>query len=413
MRGSDRSTRTLEDISGEASNASDMKAATSGNPLIQKEIMLRNDVTRLSTLQKGWQRNRYELQNKASFLERAQERYQGVENFYNRLIKQRDDNTPDEFAFELVGGKVLTKKEGIAEKLTEAAKESKEAKGRQVSVGAYRGFRISTIFQETHHGSSYLNIHVAPLNNPTQDAEAFCYTKNDSINDVGFIQRLDNYLSGFELRIAAAKQQADAETSSLSEALKELAKPFSKEEELTKATTEHAAVRAQLMQSRKKQNSDQTATQSKEDAPEPLRPANPDLLTPEVNSVLRESEIIGYTLTLPKNLERKLYERVNAALESAGGKWSKRMQSHVFAGDPTQALGLGEGGLSANVRPALGRGLGDMLGKDAAQAPQAAPEQRILTAYAKLDRTRPGLHPHSRPCSRSWIVTQRGERRPW
>ena len=341
FRLADRSTRTLEDISGEASNASDMKAATSGNPLIQKEIMLRNDVSRLSTLQKGWQRNRYELQNRVSFLERAQERYQGVENFYNRLIKQRDDNTPDKFAFELVGGKVLTKKEGIAEKLTEAAMESKNSMQNKVSVGAYRGFRISAQFEQAAN-SSYLNVHVAPLNNPTHDQEAFHYTKDDSINDVGFIQRLDNYLSSFEARIAAAKQQADSESLSLGEALKELAKPFSKEEELTKATTEHAAVRAQLMQSRKKQSNDQTAAQSKEDAPEPLRPANPDLLTPEVNNVLRESEIIGYTLTLPKNLERKLYERVNAALESAGGKWSKRMQSHVFAGDPTQALGLGD-----------------------------------------------------------------------
>jgi N12 class adenine-specific DNA methylase len=64
-----------------------------------------------------------------------------------------------------------------------------------------------------------------------------------------------------------------------------------------------------------------------------------------------------------------------------------------------QLLANSEGGLSANARPALGRGLGAMLGKDTAQVPQipgvkesltVATEQRLLTAYAKLDRTGQG-----------------------
>lgn len=74
----------------------------------------------------------------------------------------------------------------------------------------------------------------------------------------------------------------------------------------------------------------------------PLAQADPDLLTEEVMSALEDAVITDNSLVLPEQLDRKLYKAVNAALESAGGVWSKRDKAHLFAGDPRPYLGLAE-----------------------------------------------------------------------
>jgi len=74
----------------------------------------------------------------------------------------------------------------------------------------------------------------------------------------------------------------------------------------------------------------------------PLTQADAVLLTPEVNAALAQAVITDNSLVLPEQLDRKLYEKVNRALESAGGVWSKRDKAHLFAGDPRPYLGLAE-----------------------------------------------------------------------
>jgi len=63
-------------------------------------------------------------------------------------------------------------------------------------------------------------------------------------------------------------------------------------------------------------------------------------LTPDVRCVLERSTITANSVTLPEQLERKLYESVNKVLTIAGGKWNRSAKSHTFAGDPRTALGL-------------------------------------------------------------------------
>lgn len=60
----------------------------------------------------------------------------------------------------------------------------------------------------------------------------------------------------------------------------------------------------------------------------------------EVMSVLREGRLDGQAFYLPaRQLERKLYERVNKALALAGGKWNTSKKAHVFVKDPQIKLG--------------------------------------------------------------------------
>lgn len=70
-------------------------------------------------------------------------------------------------------------------------------------------------------------------------------------------------------------------------------------------------------------------------------------------AVLAESSIEGHALRLPvRQLDRKLYVDVNDALERIGGCWDKRSRTHVFDGDPSEALStILDSGLAPDKNP--------------------------------------------------------------
>jgi protein-L-isoaspartate O-methyltransferase len=44
------------------------------------------------------------------------------------------------------------------------------------------------------------------------------------------------------------------------------------------------------------------------------------------------------SVTLPGQLDRKVYQTINKILENAGGKWNRSAQAHLFADDPAPAI---------------------------------------------------------------------------
>ena len=74
-----------------------------------------------------------------------------------------------------------------------------------------------------------------------------------------------------------------------------------------------------------------------------------------VRDVLSRATITATSVTLNDGqLDRKLYVEVNKALAGAGGKWSRKVQAHLFERDPREVLGLAvETGEATNVRAAL------------------------------------------------------------
>lgn len=56
--------REVDDVSGEAMNAAEMKAASSGNPLILESMVLKKDIKKLEALKKSHDRNQYDLEDK-------------------------------------------------------------------------------------------------------------------------------------------------------------------------------------------------------------------------------------------------------------------------------------------------------------------------------------------------------------
>ena len=62
-------------------------------------------------------------------------------------------------------------------------------------------------------------------------------------------------------------------------------------------------------------------------------------LTEDVLHVLQASRVDGTMLFLPEGLlDRKLYVKVNDALELLGGKWNRYKKAHVFSDDPAAAI---------------------------------------------------------------------------
>lgn len=61
----------------------------------------------------------------------------------------------------------------------------------------------------------------------------------------------------------------------------------------------------------------------------------------ETMTVLRASTVTASSVKLPPGqLPRPLYVKVNKVLETAGGKWNRAQQAHIFTDDPRETLGL-------------------------------------------------------------------------
>jgi predicted RNA methylase len=63
-------------------------------------------------------------------------------------------------------------------------------------------------------------------------------------------------------------------------------------------------------------------------------------LSAEARAVLARSRITADTVTLPEQIDRKLYEEIAKVFKAAGGKWNRGKACHLFAGDPREILGL-------------------------------------------------------------------------
>ncbi|MFI1100285.1 class I SAM-dependent methyltransferase [Streptomyces melanogenes] len=61
-------------------------------------------------------------------------------------------------------------------------------------------------------------------------------------------------------------------------------------------------------------------------------------LDPDVLDVLRTARTNGTALQLPGALDRKLYQRVDLALNAVGGKWNRYQRAHIFSIEAADAI---------------------------------------------------------------------------
>lgn len=79
-----------------------------------------------------------------------------------------------------------------------------------------------------------------------------------------------------------------------------------------------------------------------------------DVLRRSVIDAMRGKHAGSYSLLLPGQLDRKLYDRTMKVIDAAGGKWNRSAKVHIFPRDPREVLGLAvENGQIVNQAKAL------------------------------------------------------------
>jgi N12 class adenine-specific DNA methylase/16S rRNA G966 N2-methylase RsmD len=255
FRKADRSTRKIDDIGGEAANASDMKAAASGDPLIQQELQLRNDSNKLVLLKKAWDKNRIALQDRLAYLMDYEKRYKSRIDELDARRKTLADNTQiddkgkEVFKFTMPDGKIVEEK-GVP--LTFVAEMVKDS--RRGYFGKYRGFDFSfepLVRRVNDQDIKSVTFYVGK-NAFTFANQVTSFIGDEKLTGVGLFQRLDNYLDVKDSDYSMAESRRDSEKKSLEEVKTEAEKVFPKQDELTRLRAEHESVRTQLMNKRRK-----------------------------------------------------------------------------------------------------------------------------------------------------------------
>ena len=89
---------TIEDATDEATNAADMKAAVSGNPLVLKEIQLRQKIRKLEALQKGQRSEKFRFERALSRAATFENEMDGwlsdIEKDKKRIARNPKDDSP-------------------------------------------------------------------------------------------------------------------------------------------------------------------------------------------------------------------------------------------------------------------------------------------------------------------------------
>lgn len=247
FRKGDALQRVIEDISSEAANAAEMKAAATGNPLIFMQVQLSADLKKMEAIYAGYKRSQHSLDSTIDWLSGADARTESVVKRYSKEIERRDANTSKDFKI-VISGKAYgekTKKEALSAIMEhmKTALTNKAPKGSQDPivhpVGNYRGFDISVY-------ASGDKIQFVMDGDDSYEPHNLEYRKDDEFSLAGFVHRLNNNLDVFEGRINSARDRLEKDLVELAKAHGEIGKPFPQLEKLEMLRQDNGDVLAEL-----------------------------------------------------------------------------------------------------------------------------------------------------------------------
>lgn len=131
--------REIEDIGGEAANAAEMKAASSGNPLVLEEMTLRQRIKRLETERYGHESEQFRLRDTI----RSKERSAAWAD--KRAAEMRADaklEIPSEFTI-TIDGQAYDKRKEAGAAILKAAALLDATYGADADIGSYGGFKLT------------------------------------------------------------------------------------------------------------------------------------------------------------------------------------------------------------------------------------------------------------------------------
>lgn len=236
--------REVEDIGGEAANAAEMKAASSGNPLILEEMTLRQKMRRLENERAGFDRDQYRIRDT---IQQQRRKAEWMAKSLDELRQDVNLSVPDKFAM-TINGQDLEKRKDAGEALLSIAADMEHNHSDERQIGQYGDFPMS--MERTSAEQFTINLEGAGS-----------YTVNFGIgaDPLGLTMRISNAVKDLGDAITVMEQgreKALAEIPKLQEQLAE----WPKAQELKDTRKRHAEVVDQL-KPKKAENVAATATQ--------------------------------------------------------------------------------------------------------------------------------------------------------
>lgn len=227
--------REVDDVSGEAMSAAEMKAMSSGNPLILEDMKLTKDIKKLEALKKNHDRNQFDLEKKIKRAEDMIAQSATVLDAYaaDELSAQK---LPEKFSMS-VNGKTFDKREDAGSEILSvldgmAKKEVKE-------IGSVGDFKIHIEQSGTDLSGAYGTITVSGKQDYDFDFTIAGHSHEGLAQKImNIIKRIPTERANYEARLNYDKDQLPQ--------FKEQIEPFKKADELDSLRLRKKEIIAQL-----------------------------------------------------------------------------------------------------------------------------------------------------------------------
>jgi hypothetical protein len=330
--------REIEDIgNSEAMNSAEMKASSSGNPLILEEMDLKQKIKKLEAIKKNHNRTRYDVQDKIKSIKNSMEKEESeVAKYESDIDLAKDTVLGKDFLIEIEGVK-FDKREDAGNKLLEVAKEMVSNNESNKEIGKIGGFTLSIERKAWSQDGAYLIIE--------GQQEYFINFDVREQKAGGLTLKITNQINRIVEEYEAYKEELEYKKGILPKLVKQDVE-FPKENELQDLKNRYNEV-IQLLQ-QKDDKKEQTSSSNEEDTRvstivNDWVDTNKDISTKELLASKRfdysvldrlgNYEIVGKCLVLNDTLDRKDYLVFQKAFETFGGIWDRKKQAIVFSED--------------------------------------------------------------------------------
>ncbi|OGS70712.1 MAG: hypothetical protein A3F91_09365 [Flavobacteria bacterium RIFCSPLOWO2_12_FULL_35_11] len=360
--------REVDDISGEAANAAEMKAAASGNPLVMEEVKLKRDISKLEAVKKNFNRGLYDRETRIDYYKKQLVSFNEMDAHYKADIGNCDayKKELELDRLELEKLKSDNKSKGISNKnlknftgfkihinsdeydsreeaggaLLSVAKELLKSGDKFVKVGSFAGFDLS-IQNYSAYNDRLMQVVISTASNE--------YIVSFAIKDQspgGLCIKLSNRLEEVFIDYEKFLNQNKLILKELP-VLEGMGKIFPKEDELQLLKSRYKIVVSELKSTDKNKSVDKAQniegftavktniindwvdTDSGVDTRDILEKKRIDL------SVIEKIDfsIVGKCFVLNNQLDRSDYLKFEKIFELFGGKWDRKVDAVVFSDD--------------------------------------------------------------------------------
>ena len=214
--------RTMEEADEMTMSYAEIKALTTGNPLIKEKMDLDVAVSRLTLLRSSFLSQKYNLENKLhryfpAEIQRLEQKIQSLTNDLQQ-VKATATAEPGTLSSMEIDGVTYTEKKPAGTAILAACERKTTVE--EAPLGSYRGFSMGLAF-DSFQKEFQIILH-RQLSYPVS-------LGNDAL---GNLQRIDNLLEGLEGRLTNAKRQLETTQEEMQTAKREAEKEFPKEQEL-------------------------------------------------------------------------------------------------------------------------------------------------------------------------------------